>query len=533
MRMGRKRGAQVVSDKSVKIKWGEEAAKIVEIDIWRNQNKKIDTNFKQKESKHVNTTKRELPMFDIELDEADDIGNNVTDSIESLEEPITRKDLFDIELDEDDDMADDIGNTVANLIESLEEPTNRKDLEELVILSLSQEVDNVVKLLQNQISRKDQTIKTLSAEVKVNQAEVDIWKKQSKDISQKNDELTKKNGEVSQANHEFKTKVDVAKNELSSLKSEKDKWEQELAVKEEMINCLANEINLTREELSKEKAASEKSHVLLTGFEEVRRGEAKRLQNMIGVIKKITDDKTRVESEHEKCKQERESLNQKIQEKIESFNVQCMLVKLLKEEKEGLSEEKEGLSVKNGKYEKEIASLKLRCNEASKSIEEIFLSGQKLIKEKQNENSELRTQVEDLKKKVDIYRQNGPLVSSRVDWVPPFRGPNLPFSQQIGPQSNWHPANWAPTNWAPVNLAPTNWAPANLAPTNWAPANLARTNWAPANLAHTNWAPANLAHTNWAPANWGLANWVPANWAPVNRAPAPWAPAYWDPKKLS
>ena len=75
----RKRNSAVVSDKSVRIKLGKEVAKIVEIDIWRNRNKvtsqindnmakKIDTNLKQKESKHVNTPKRESPMFDIELD---------------------------------------------------------------------------------------------------------------------------------------------------------------------------------------------------------------------------------------------------------------------------------------------------------------------------------------------------------------------------------------------------------------------------------------------------------------------------------
>ena len=227
-----------------------------------NMAKKNYTNLKQKESKHVNTPKRESPMFDVELDEANDIGNTVADLIESLEEPTNRKELFDIELNEDDDMADDIGNTVVGLIESLEEPTDRKVLEELVVLSLSQEVGNVVRLMRNQISKKDETIKTLSAEVKVNQAEVDIWRNQSKDISLKNEELIKKLEEVSQAYDELLTKVEVVKVELSSVISdEKDKREEELAVKEEMISCLTNEINLTREEVSKAKAASEKNQV--------------------------------------------------------------------------------------------------------------------------------------------------------------------------------------------------------------------------------------------------------------------------------
>ena len=222
MRMARKRGAEVVSDKSVNIEWGEGAAKIVEIDIWRNQikvtsqkndklAKQIDKNFKQQESKYANGTNRDSPMFDIELDEADDIGNTVT-----------------------------------GLIESLEEPTSRKHLEEFVILSLSEEVGNVVKLLRNQISMKDETIKTLSSETKMNQAEIDNLRNQSQDMSQKNDELTKTLEEACGTNYELETKLEVAKDELSSVKSEKDKWEDEMAIKEDMINCLASEINLTK-----------------------------------------------------------------------------------------------------------------------------------------------------------------------------------------------------------------------------------------------------------------------------------------------
>ena len=396
--MARKRGAEVVSDKSVNIEWGEGAAKIVEIDIWRNQikvtpqkndklAKQIDKNFKQQESKYANGTNRDSPMFDIELDEADDIGNTVT-----------------------------------GLIESLEEPTSRKHLEEFVILSLSEEVGNVVKLLRNQISMKDETIKTLSSETKMNQAEIDNLRNQSQDMSQKNDELTKTLEEACGTNHELETKLEVAKDELSSVKSEKDKWEEEMTIKEEMINCLANEVNLTKQELFKTKAASEKRHVLLAGLEEVRTEEARRLQNLIGIVKKITDDKTRVESEHENCKKESESLNQKMalqHKKIESFNdeqkwsseKQKENLKLSAEKSESkmlaylgqinlLKEEKEGLSEKNCKYEKEIGSLKMRCNEANKSSEEQVLSKQKLIEEKLNENSELRTQVEDLKKKI-------------------------------------------------------------------------------------------------------------------------------------
>ena len=66
-----------------------------------------------------------------------------------------------------------------------------------------------------------------------------------------------------------------------------------------------------------------------------------------------------------------------------------------------LTEEKERLSEKNCKNEIEIASLKIECNKASKSMEETVLSKKKLIEEKEHENSELRTQVDDLRKKVE------------------------------------------------------------------------------------------------------------------------------------
>ena len=244
--MTRKRhtqSAEVASDKCVNMIWWEEeeAAKILELPEY----------LKQKETKCAETsTKRESPMFEIERD--------------------------------------DMGNTVSDLILSLEEPTKREHLEEFVILSLSQEVENVVNLLRNQISMKDEKIKTLSSEVLVLVRGVDIWRNQSKDVSEKNDELTKKLEEASQTNNELATKLEVAKNELISVKSEKDERNLRiLRIKEETIDCLNKEINLTREELSKANARSEKIQLLLTGFEEVRTEEAKRLQNRMHAVKKL------------------------------------------------------------------------------------------------------------------------------------------------------------------------------------------------------------------------------------------------------
>ena len=73
----RKRQAEVVSDKSVNIKWGEQGAK-------------IDANRKQEKLELVKSMKREPPVIQavFELDEDDDIRNTVTDLIDRLlEEP--------------------------------------------------------------------------------------------------------------------------------------------------------------------------------------------------------------------------------------------------------------------------------------------------------------------------------------------------------------------------------------------------------------------------------------------------------------
>ena len=56
---------------------------------------------------------------------------------------------------------------------------------------------------------KDATIRTLSSEVSVNQAEIDVWRNQSKEMSQKNDEVTKKLEEASQTNDELKSKIET------------------------------------------------------------------------------------------------------------------------------------------------------------------------------------------------------------------------------------------------------------------------------------------------------------------------------------
>ena len=112
-----------------------------------------------------------------------------------------------------------------------------------------------------------------------------------------------------------------------------------------------------------------------------------------------------MEGEHENCKKEKENLVSQ-QEEIESLNeekwwskkqeeILKSKVQLYLAQNGFLAEEKETLLEKNYKYEKEIESLKMRCNEASKTV----LSKQQLIEEKQCENSELRTKVEDLEKK--------------------------------------------------------------------------------------------------------------------------------------
>ena len=77
-------------------------------------------------------------------------------------------------------------------------PNKNENVEEIMKLLLSKEVDKVVNMFRIQTQLNEAEIKSLSDELKVNQAEIDIWKNSLQSASQKNDQLSKELEETAQ-----------------------------------------------------------------------------------------------------------------------------------------------------------------------------------------------------------------------------------------------------------------------------------------------------------------------------------------------
>ena len=467
--MTRRRQAAIISDKSVNVKWGEHGPKMCD--------------------------------------------NN--------------PDIIVLDMEEGDDIEES----------SMAIPNKNENVEEIMKLLLSKEVDKVVNMFRIQTQLNEAEIKSLSDELKVNQAEIDIWKNSLQSASQKNDELSKELEETAQEKHNLRTQledssenfaelqkalekalgalekartdVEVVKDELSFMKSESGKekagWEELLRTKEEMIESLASEIGRKSEslenckeelrvvfsekedvvkelelsrydqELSKEKfeevqlknieaeksmekltvefdrtkkefwevrQVAKKRQQLLNDLENVRKEDDKRMQNIVAVVKKITDDKSRIENEHRNCEQERESFHKKLeasqsesldplkkelekkceevkiqskrivdqQNKIKRFTENEEWFNLITEEQnqkskvqiELLMNEKRKLSTKAETFEGKVASLEKKCKDNLEAV----LKKEKQMEGKEAEVIELKKKVEDLKMEIELTEMN-------------------------------------------------------------------------------------------------------------------------------
>ena len=353
----------------------------------------------------------------------------------------TPADIIFVDMEEEED--DGIGDTVTSFIKTLDKNrTEKKNLKDFMKLSLSQEVDKVSNLFKIQTQVKESKIKSVLDELKVYLAEMDIWQNQLQHKSQKNVELSKELEEKSQEKHDLETQLEhssenyaelqreleetqidfeSAKDGLSLMKSEseeeKKKWDQEMSIKEEMIektsrekldlktqlehlsenyadleeklksesekekgrweqqimvkeemierlaseigrqsekmdSCkeqlrvvssekedvvkelslskwyqnasqekyevvhlknieaetnlekLSSELSLTKQELCKVKVMAEKRQQLMSDLENLRKEDDNKIQNVVGTVKKITDDKSRIENELDLTKQE-------------------------------------------------------------------------------------------------------------------------------------------------------------------------------------------------------------------------------------
>ena len=191
----------------------------------------------------------------------------------------------------------------------------------------------------------------------------------------------------------------------------------EIQMKSESINNLQKQhcaVTVEKENISKElelsktdliffKEEAEKRQQEMIDLENVRKEDDKRMQGIVAIVKKITEDKSRIENEHKGCKTERESLEQKISTQAilnqDQVNVIERLQRELKTIEAGQSESwnslKEQVEAKSEKVESQLKVIADQQNKIKRfsENEEWF----NIITEEQNQKSKTLIQEKEAK----------------------------------------------------------------------------------------------------------------------------------------
>ena len=197
----------------------------------------------------------------------------------------------------------------------------------------------------------------------VDEAKIEYLQSQLQRASKKNAHLSEELENSNLKKRDLRKELQEIRGELEGAKDEKENISKELELSKTELASKKQELFEVREEAEKRQQA-------VTNLENVRKEEDKRMQSIVAIVKKITDDKSRVENEHKGCKIERDKLEQKISTQANLNQDQVNMIEGLKRE----------LKTIDAEQSENWSSLKKQVQAKSEKVE----SQAKLIAQQQN-----------------------------------------------------------------------------------------------------------------------------------------------------
>ena len=232
-----------------------------------------------------------------------------------------------------------------------------EELEHSIKRSLPQKVNRLKKMAKGQNQAKDSKINFCwTKRWLIRQSQLERASKKNTHLSE---ELEKSNLEK----RDLRKELQEIRAELEGAKDAKENISKELELSK-------TELASTNQELFKVREEAEKRQQEVTNLENMRKEDDKRLQRIVAIVKKITDDKSRVENEHKGCKIKRDKLEQKISTQAILTQDQVNMIEGLKRE----------LKTIDAEQSENWNSLKKQVQAKSEKVE----SQAKLIAEQQN-----------------------------------------------------------------------------------------------------------------------------------------------------
>ena len=419
---------------SIKLSLSQELNRLIEL---------FKVKYQEKDSKiellldKENVNEAEIGALRFELEHSSQNIAQLSEELENsnLEKRDLKKELQEIGADlegakdELDLVKTESGQEMSHLRQELKEAKNKLEVSEIGHALLKSESDEEKTSLKKELKRARTDLEGVRTELTLLKSESGEEKanleKELKETRASLEELILKKSESEEE------KLSTLMLVKSESEKERIRWEQEIMTKEEMIESLASEIqmksesidnlqkqhcavtvekeNITKElELSKTdltffKEEAEKRQQEVIYLENVRKEDDKRAQSIVAIVKKITDDKSRIENEHKGCKIERESLEQKIatqailnQNQVNEIErLQRELKTIEAEQSEGWNSLKKQVQAKSEKVESQLKVIADQQNKIKRfsENEEWF----NLVTEEQNQKSKTLIQEKEAK----------------------------------------------------------------------------------------------------------------------------------------
>ena len=230
----------------------------------------------------------------------------------------------------------------------------------------------------------------------VDQAKIEYLQSQLQRRSKTNAHLSEELENSNLKKRDLRKKLQEIRAELEGAKDEKENISKELELSK-------TELASTKQELFEVREEAEKRQQAVTHLQNVRKEEDKRMQSIVAIVKKITDDKSRVENEHKGCKIERDKLEQKISTQAILNQNQVNMIEGLKrklktidaEQSENWNSLKKQVQAKSEKVESQAKLIAEQQNKIKRLSEnEKWFN---LVTEEENKKAETRIQENEAK----------------------------------------------------------------------------------------------------------------------------------------